>query len=602
MTAPKRSGLLFAVGLAAVTLFAQQGEEDWSRIYLGTNARITPDAGEMVFEWNDALWSAPVTGGYASKMLSGSESEDCWPALSPDGRKVAFASKRDGNYNVWIFDRETGELKMVSSHSEATIPRQWSSDGKLIVCVAGRDNAGPLRCSRILLIDADGEKPEFMPFDAEADDPALSPDMKTLLFTWRGELPYRKRVNSTSSQAGEIWAYDMERKEFRLVVKSPYGARDAIWAPNGAGFYYLGGDRELPLRNVRYHDMATGEDRRVTSFKAEHVFQNSISADGHSMIVRQGFDFWIFDPTLQNPEPKRIVLYPAKGYRTQTDVKRRFYDTAWCNDVYGDVCFTDNGMQTAFTAGGDLWVMETQIRKPQLVKGDTITHERECMFTPDGKLLYYLSDRGDGIDVCVASRDDESKAWWENKEFYHRRLTYDDTPKSGFSVSPDGSRLAWVDDTGKFTFADLEGRTVARGPDACGAGAYSWSPDGKHIAAAQGDKYGNYDIWIISTEPNGHAPYNLSRNFKRDDWPTWSPDGRLIAFVGERADASDQTRLFYVYLDPEDERRDNAIALEKARRTVKDYAATPIEESMPEAKTEEPYKIVFDGLFERLRV
>ena len=603
MTAPKRSGLLFAVGLAAASvLFAQQGDEDWSRIYLGTNARITPDAREMVFEWNDALWRASVEGGFAKKLLTGHESEDCWPALSPDGRKVAFASRRDGNYNVWVFDRDTGDIRMVSTHSEATIPRQWSSDGKTIVCVAARDNAGPLRCSRILLLDATGEKPETIPFDAEADDPALSPDMKTLLFTWRGELPYRKRLHSTTSQAGEIWAYSMDSKRFTLLVKSPYGARDPIWAPDGKGFYYLGGDSELPLRNVRYHEIAAGKDRRVTSFKEEHVFQNSISADGRAMIVRQGFDFWIFDPTLENPEPRRIVLHPENGYRTLTDVKRRFYDTAWCNDVYGDVCFTDNGMQTAFTAGGDLWVMETKIRKPQLVKGDTITHERECMFTPDGKLLYYLSDRGDGTDVCVASRDDESKAWWENKEFYHRRLTYDDSPKSGFSVSPDGSRLAWVDDTGRFTFADLEGRTVVKGPEACGSGAYAWSPDGKHVAAAQGDKYGNFDIWIISTEADGHEPYNISRNFKRDDWPAWSPDGRIIAFVGERADANDETRLFYVYLDPEDEKRDTALAMENARRTVKNYAATPQNDgAMEEASDNGPYKIVFDGLYERVR-
>ena len=602
MIALNRKGFLLTVGVMASSLLAVFGEEDWSRIYLASNARLLPDASQLVFEWNDALWMAPAAGGEARRIMTGYESDDTWPAVSPDGKKIAFVSRRDGNFNVWTFNRETGEIKNVVRHSETTIPRQWSSDGKTIVCTAARDNASTLRCSRIILADAEGVKPEFMPFDAEGDDPALSPDMKTILFTWRGELPYRKRAHSTTSQAGEIWAYNLDTGSFTRVVNSKYGARDPIWAPDGKGFYYLGPDGELPFRNVRYHDMATGEDRRITSFTDEHVFQITISADGKTMVVREAFDFWSFDPTAANVVPKKLTFYPEKGYRTRPEIKRRHYESAWCNDNPGDVCFTDNGMQTAFTAGGDLWVMETQLRKPQLVRGDTRTHERECMFTPDGKLLYYLSDRGDGSDVCVAERDDPSKAWWENTRFVHRRLTSDDTPKSGFSISPDGRRMAWVDDTGKLAFADLQGNIVGRGPDVCGAGAYAWSPDAKWVAAAIGDKYGNFDIWIVPTEPGPQGPYNLSRNFKRDDWPAWSPDGKIIAFVGERADASDQTRIFYVYLNPEDEAREANSTVENARSTVRNYAASPSSIS-EEANDEvdEGYKIVFDGLYERVR-
>ena len=44
-------------------------------------------------------------------------------------------------------------------------------------------------------------------------------------------------------------------------------------------------------------------------------------------------------------------------------------------------------MQIAFTTGGDLWVMDTVLRDPKLVHGATRTHERDCVFTPDGTAL-----------------------------------------------------------------------------------------------------------------------------------------------------------------------------------------------------------------------
>jgi hypothetical protein len=48
------------------------------------------------------------------------------------------------------------------------------------------------------------------------------------------------------------------------------------------------------------------------------------------------------------------------------------------------VAFCDDGMQIPFTTGGDLWVMDTVLREPKRVHGATRTHERDCVFTPDG--------------------------------------------------------------------------------------------------------------------------------------------------------------------------------------------------------------------------
>ncbi|MBQ4194613.1 MAG: PD40 domain-containing protein, partial [Thermoguttaceae bacterium] len=95
-------------------------------------------------------------------------------------------------------------------------------------------------------------------------------------------------------------------------------------------------------------------------------------------------------------------MKPEIGYVERGESKRRRYESCWNNDTDGDVSFCDNGTQIAFTTGGDLYVMDTVIREPTLVNGDTDTHERECVFSPDGRALYYTSDRGDCVRIMKA--------------------------------------------------------------------------------------------------------------------------------------------------------------------------------------------------------
>ena len=58
----------------------------------------------------------------------------------------------------------------------------------------------------------------------------------------------------------------------------------------------------------------------------------------------------------------------------------------------------------------------------------------------------------------------------------------------------------------------------------------SWSPDGKRIAF---DSFrGSRDIYVMDT--NGGNPRKVTKNPFRDWYPVWSPDGKRIAFVSDR--------------------------------------------------------------------
>lgn len=602
--------VVVAAGLAlSASVHGQlpQGENDWSRIYLGSNPSVSGDGTVFVFEWNDHLWLAETTGGYA-RRLGSSSAADSWPVISPDGKKIAFASDRDGGMKMFEFDIDADTVRQVSFHSETTYPRSWCTDMEHVMCQVYRDSSGPKTCERIAIINTAKREQEIIPFDIPASDPAMSPDGKSMLFTRRGDELYRKRPRSIGPAAGQIWQYFFEDHRFVPMVCHENDCRSPIWRPDGKGFYYL--DGKGGSRNLWYRSLDGTEEVQLTFFKGDHVFQPSLSADGKTMVFRQAFDFWRFDPTNPKKEPERILMKPEIGYVERGESKRRRYETCWNNDTDGDVSFCDNGTQIAFTTGGDLYVMDTVIREPTLVHGDTATHERECVFSPDGRALYYTSDRGDSVRIMKAEPAEPMKPWWENSSFKKSVVVTDGAQRLGFSISPDGSRLAWQDPSGIFTFADTNGTTLAKGPNATAGGAYAWSPDGKWIAAQLSDEFANSDVWILSTDGSA-KPYNLSRNFKYDGEPAWSPDGKIIAFVSELPELGDGKFLRYVYLDRETEELETyTYELDKARNVIREnsidssgapsrYAALEIPRDQSAANGS--VTIDFDDLSERVR-
>src|SRR5581483_6043434 len=62
---------------------------------------LTPDGKTIIFELLGDLYSLPVTGGEAKPIMTGMPF-DSQPAVSPDGKHMAFVSDRDGSENLWV--------------------------------------------------------------------------------------------------------------------------------------------------------------------------------------------------------------------------------------------------------------------------------------------------------------------------------------------------------------------------------------------------------------------------------------------------------------------------------------------------------------------
>jgi len=539
-------------------------------LFLGDHPSVSGDGSRFAFEWNDRIWTASTTGGVARCVTPGA-ALCASPAMSADGRHIAFNSDREGDIDhVFVLDDDSGIVRQVSFHSEPTRPVAFAPDGTNLVVEVFRDHAWQhdkdhafFQVTRLALLATDRRADINVLFDTEAFDPALSPDGRKVLFRRKGDhLPYRLRhASKESAEAGEIWLYDRTTEVFTPLVTGRIDARNPVWTPDGKGFYYLYGTNGV--RNVFYRALAAdAKPVQITHFTDDHVMQLSVSADGSTAIILQGFDFWRIDLSTVQPSISKIHCSTSKSTvqpstsNLQPDSKRRWYDSCWNNDEAGAVAFTPDGKAFAFTTGGDLYVMSSESGEPKLVHGVSLTHERSCVFSPDGDTLYFVSDRGDGSDLMKAVRFDPTKPWDENDAFVKTRLKSDDAIRRDLTVSPDGGSLAWKGYDGRLTFADTNGVTRARGPETLGGGRYAWSPDGKFVVAQMLVGDNQKDILILSTEKEGES-WTLTRNYQADVNPTWSPDGAIIAWSSVRSDIADGNLLSYVYLDEALEDREN---------------------------------------------
>jgi tricorn protease len=527
---------LIPVAALAVLLGVSAPASATETIHLANNPALSPDGATLAFDWNGDVWSVPTAGGIA-RALTRHPAHDSQPHFSPDGKEIVFVSDRSGSPQVHVMPAGGGTPRQVTYHTAGFTIQEWMRDGRLLVS-ANRDHYWR-HAERFFAIKPAERRAEELLFDDYGHQGSLSPDGRQLLFTREGQAWWRKGYHG--SQAAQIWLYDLETKLFRKLLSEEAGCLWPLWKPDGKGFYFVGA--ASGSFNLWEHDLQTNQNRRLTGFTDDSVVFPCLSADGSTLVFRHLFDLYCLHPGT-NEAPVKIDVGLNSDLPAER-VERRVLRQAT------DVAFTADGLEIALIAGGDLWVMDTELREPVPVTM-TAEEERSPVFSPDGQSLLYIADRDAGSDVYRASREDKTKPWWQNEKFGIDRLTKDGQVKIDLRFSPDGSKISYIRARGDLWVADSDGANAKRVVSACDRIEYDWSPDGRWMVYAKADADFNRDVWVIPID-GSREPFNLSRHPYNDGEPTWSPDGRLIAFTGRRG--LTEIDIHYVWLRAEDDEK-----------------------------------------------
>ncbi len=552
------AGLTLGLLLTAATLGAR------SPIQLAQDPALSPDGKTLAFSWRGDLWSVPSTGGVA-RPLTQHPGRDTAPSFSPDGRRLAFLSDRQAGPQVFLMPAAGGAPEQLTAHSEGYTLEGWYPDGSALLVNTGRDSSYyPRSNQRFFSVQVGTPATERMLFDDYGREGAISPEGKRLLFTREGEQSSRKGYRG--SQAAQIWLHDATTGKFTQLIAEATSARAPRWRPDGKGFYFV--SARSGSFNLWEYELAGGKATQLTKFDDDAVTTPCLSRDGQTIVFRHLFDLYRLQVG-KNLPPVRLEIWNESDAKA-SPVERRILATAT------EVAFADDGLEVAFIAGGDLWVMDTLLREPRQVTS-TPELERDPQFAPDGNSILFASDQGGQSDLWQATRERADEFWWRNDRFRLTRLTNDADVEHDLQWSPDGKRLAFLKGNGDLWTLEPGANSAQRILKSWSAPQFQWSPDGKWFVAAMEDADFNRDIWLLPSDGSGE-PVNISKHPDNEFNPAWSPDGRVIAFTGRRVET--EVDIHYVWLRADDEvrnKRDRTLdkALEKMTKTRKKDAGPP---------------------------
>jgi len=500
-------------------------------IQVPSTPELSPDGKTIYFSWAGDIWSGSSDGGEVRRITT-HPAPDTAPQLSQNGKSLFFNSDRTGSTQVFQIPVSGGVAKQITFHSEGNVLEDVHPKKNLLLLSGQRDHAGR-RPYRLIEKPIDTSKDERILFDATGRNGRYSPDGKNILFVRGGAPTYRKGY--LGSQAARIWNYSVEDKTFSEPVSDPSGCRYPLWAADGKSFYYV--CARSGAFNIWQHTFGKEDDRQLTNDPSDSVIGPTISADGSTLIYRQLFDFYKL-PTRDGAKPERSRFFHRSSLVHPDHEALTIRSTK-------DATVTSTGLEWAFVAQGEIWAMDTVLKEPHRLT-DTPAHESDIFFSEKGDYLYYLKDNGITANYWRMSKNQPSEFWWEATDFSHEQVTKGAEEKWGFSFSPKGDQIAYIQYPGNLWIAKPDGSEARLHLPAWTSPEYVWSPDGKYMAFSLSDANYNSDICIMPTDGKGE-PINVSQHPDNEHSPRWSPDGKTLAFAGRRHSTS--TDIFIVHLN-----------------------------------------------------
>jgi len=399
---------------------------------------ISPDGQTIAFEWKGDIYTVP-TGGGKAVPLTLSESYEFAPVWSHDGSKIAFASDRYGNFDVFVMAASGGEARRLTFHSAPEIPSTFAADDKSVLFSAYRqqpaaDAQFPLRLlSQLYSVpESGGRVTQVLPgpaLDATFD----STGSKLIYHDLKGfESPWRK--HHTSSVTHDIWAYDFKTKKYQQLTTFEGEDRNPVFAANDDDFYYL--SEANGSFNVFQSSLSNPAKTTALTHFTKHParFLTRSKQD----LLCFSFDGEIY--TLQpGAEPRKVPVSIAEdGRETIARIVR-------VNEGFTEAKLSPNGKEFAYVFRGEIFVSSVEGGVTKRIT-NTPWQERSVDFSHDGRSLVFAAEKDNNWNLYTASIARKEEPYFYASTVL-KQETVLDTPEEEFqpSFSPDGKEVAYLE-------------------------------------------------------------------------------------------------------------------------------------------------------------
>ncbi|HTU22640.1 MAG TPA: PDZ domain-containing protein [Gemmataceae bacterium] len=475
----------------------------------------------LVFCYAGDLYTVSATGGIARRLTS-HPGYEMFPHFSPDGKWIAFTGQYDGNTEIYVIPAEGGEPRRLTY--TATLGRDdvsdrmgpnnivlgWKHDGKHVLFRSRMHSFNDF-IGQLYTVPLKGGLAEPLPLP-RGGFASYSPDDKKLAYN-RVFREFRTWKRYRGGMADDVWIHDFTTKKTENITANL--AQDIIPMWHGDRIYYLS-DRDASRRmNLFVTDLAERTTRQLTKLTE---FDIKFPTLGDKAIVFENGG-WIYRFDLATEKYARVpirILEDRAAARSELESVSK-------NVTNFEI--SPDGKRALFGARGDVFTVPAKHGRTRNLTNTPGAHERNSKWSPDGKLIAFVSDASGEDEIWVVAPDGTGL----------RQLTSGgDTYKYEIYWSPNSKKILWSDKELRLQYVEVESKVVkpiAKAPvweirDAV------WSPDNRWVAYSQEEREGMERVHLFSLEQG--KTYTVTEGWYTSTRPAFSGDGKYLFFVSKR--------------------------------------------------------------------
>jgi len=227
------TGTFFFLKRSAQPL-AAAGANPWrltTDIAIDWHPDYSPDGKRIAFASNrdgaNEIYVMNLDGSAVRRLTYNTSEDDC-PAWSPDGKKIAFQSRRDRQMEIYVMDADgSNQINLSNNPAEDTRP-SWSPDGTQIVY--GSNTLDLPQNFEIYTMRADGSGKTRLTDNPNFDnDPSWSPDGQRIAF-----------ASDRDGKSYEIYVMNADGSDVRNLTNHPGNDVKPAWSPDGKRIAFAG--------------------------------------------------------------------------------------------------------------------------------------------------------------------------------------------------------------------------------------------------------------------------------------------------------------------------------------------------------------------------
>lgn len=438
-------------------------------LILAEDARVLrwPDVkgDQVVFSYAGDLWISKLDGGFARRLTSHPGLENL-AKFSPDGKWIAFTGSYDGNADVYVIPAEGGEPRRLTYEPEPDLVRGWTPDGK----IAYASTAGSFTNSqaRLWLIDPNGGLPQATPV-MEVGNLSYSPDGRQLAYNRSNAHQFNWRRYRGGTQ-GRISIYNFAENSYRELPSQ----RENSWFPMWVGndIYYIS-DRNQGTVNLYRHDLRSNRSEQITRFADADL--RWPSTDGKTIVYEH--DGYLYAMDIATKQARRVTPQIRSDMLPVQATMRNYSN--WLQGL----AISPSGARVVVEARGELFSVPARNGETRLLTGTTGVRERYPNWSPDARVIAYLSDESGEFQIYTVPPLGGKPT----------QVTRDPSLRiESYEWSPNSKMMTLNQVGGKLSLLDMSTgivKDIATNIAGNQAQPHDWSPDSKWIV-------------YVTTEPN----------------------------------------------------------------------------------------------------